>query len=208
MTIKCKIQFLPHLLVIRDQLLRMAGAINMITPHAAVFVNNTCTFCCMHESGAADLPWCHILYFTLNFSMIPGLLSHVKSMLKGTTLNQAAPAWILALFQHKLSYQVDGSLRCLRYPSMNMFFFCLSSFNLALSLHAWWGWFVCTSLVTNSVYWTRKTICHPVCLEGTHESILIPMYKHRSLLMITANKQKRADTDTLRAYTEAGLAAP
>lgn len=37
--------------------------------------------------------------------MIPALLSHVKSMLKGTTLNQAAPAWILALFQHKLSYQ-------------------------------------------------------------------------------------------------------
>lgn len=122
MTIKCKIQFLRHLLVIREQLLRMAGAINMITPHAAVFVNNTCMFCCMHESGAADLPWCHILYFTLNLSMISALLSHVKSMLKGTTLNQAASAWILALFQHKISYQVDGSQRSLCYPSMNMCF--------------------------------------------------------------------------------------
>lgn len=82
-----------------------------------------------------------------------------------------------------------------------------SSFSLALSVGAWWGWLVYTNLVTDNVYPTPKTICYPVCLEGTHESIVIQMYKHRSAPVITANKHKRTDTHTLGDYIKATLAA-
>lgn len=34
----------------------------------------------------------------------------------------------------------------------------------------------------------QKTICYPIPLEGSHESIWIQMYKHRSAPVITPNK--------------------
>lgn len=65
--------------------------INLITSHAAVFVNNISMLCCMHGSEGIELPCCHILYFTLHVLMIPTLLLGVESMLKGTTLKHAVP---------------------------------------------------------------------------------------------------------------------
>lgn len=53
--------------------------LNLITPHAVVFVNNISMLCCMHGSGGPELPWCYILHFTLHLLMIPILLLDVES---------------------------------------------------------------------------------------------------------------------------------